>query len=228
MKKILSLFAMFFLCISIFAQKDVTKFLGIPVDGSKTQMRQKLIAKGYTPKRNGKDEYFSGEFNGYDVYIRIVTTNNKVSRIMVADAETLNEANIKIRFNNLVDQFKNNKRYLSLSDQSIAEDVNIQFEQFVNKKTFDAIFYQKPETDRLDKNKIQEQVMKELLTKFTEEEIKSNSEQVQTEKSIIQIRMASDLLTKKVVWFRISEFGGEYYISMFYDNEYNRANGEDL
>ena len=67
-------------------------------------------------------------------------------------------------FNNLVDQFKNNKRYLSLSDQSIAEDVNIQFEQFVNKKTFDAIFYQKPETDRLDKNKIQEQVMKELLT----------------------------------------------------------------
>ena len=180
MKKIVSLFAMFFLCISIFAQKDVTKFLGIPVDGSKTQMRQKLIAKGYTPKRNGKDEYFSGEFNGYEVYIRIVTTNNKVSRIMVADAETLNEANIKIRFNNLVDQFKNNKRYLSLSDQSIAEDVNIQFEQ------------------------------------------------VQTEKSIIQIRMASDLLTKKVVWFRISEFGGEYYISMFYDNEYNRANGEDL
>ena len=228
MKKIVSLFAMFFLCISIFAQKDVTKFLGIPVDGSKTQMRQKLIAKGYTLKRNGKDEYFSGEFNGYDVYIRIVTTNNKVSRIMVADAETLNEANIKIRFNNLVDQFKNNKRYLSLSDQSIAEDVNIQFEQLVNKKNFDAIFYQKPETDNLDKNKIQEQVMKELLTKFTEEEIKSNSEQVQTEKSIIQIRMASDLLTKKVVWFRISELGGGYYISMFYDNEYNRANGEDL
>ena len=60
---------------------------------------------------------------------------------------------------------------MSLSDQSIAEDVNIQFEQFVNKKTFDAIFYQKPETDRLDKNKIQEHVMKELLTKFTEEEL---------------------------------------------------------
>lgn len=219
---------MFFLCISIFAQKDVTKFLGIPVDGSKTQMRQKLIAKGYTPKRNGKDEYFSGEFNGYDVHIRIVTTNNKVSRIMVSDAETLDEANIKIRFNNLVNQFKNNKRYLSLSDQSIAEDVNIQYEQLVNKKTFEAIFYQKLETDKLDENKIQEQIMKELLTKFTEEEIKSNSEQVQTEKSIILIRKTSDLLTKKLVWFRILEFGGEYYISMFYDNEYNRANGEDL
>ena len=50
MKKIVSLFAMFFLCISIFAQKDLTKFLGIPVDGSKTQMRQKLFAKGYTLK----------------------------------------------------------------------------------------------------------------------------------------------------------------------------------
>ena len=35
-------------------------------------------------------------------------------------------------------------------------------------------------------------------------------------------------LVKKPVWFTISEFSGKYYITMFYDNEYNRANGEDL
>jgi len=26
----------------------------------------------------------------------------------------------------------------------------------------------------------------------------------------------------------ISDFQGKYYITMYYDNEYNRANGEDL
>ena len=35
-------------------------------------------------------------------------------------------------------------------------------------------------------------------------------------------------LAKKPVWFTISEFRGKYYITMFYDNEYNTANGEDL
>ena len=37
-----------------------------------------------------------------------------------------------------------------------------------------------------------------------------------------------DLIAKKSVWFRINEMDGGYYINMFYDNEYNRANGEDL
>lgn len=33
-----------------FAQKDVTQFLGIPVDGTKTEMVQKLKAKGFKYK----------------------------------------------------------------------------------------------------------------------------------------------------------------------------------
>ena len=37
-----------------------------------------------------------------------------------------------------------------------------------------------------------------------------------------------DMLTKKSVWFMISERAGKYYICMYYDNEYNKANGEDL
>ena len=39
---------------------------------------------------------------------------------------------------------------------------------------------------------------------------------------------ALEKATKKPVWFMISGNYGEYYITMFYDNEYNRANGEDL
>ena len=37
-----------------------------------------------------------------------------------------------------------------------------------------------------------------------------------------------EVVSKKSVWFTISEFQGKYYISMFYDNVYNQANGEDL
>ena len=39
---------------------------------------------------------------------------------------------------------------------------------------------------------------------------------------------ADDDLRNRFVWFTISEFNGEYYITMFYDNEFNRAYGEDL
>ena len=37
-----------------------------------------------------------------------------------------------------------------------------------------------------------------------------------------------ELLRKKVVWFRIEQYYNKYYISMYYDNVYNQANGEDL
>ncbi len=37
------------------------------------------------------------------------------------------------------------------------------------------------------------------------------------------------MLMMKPVWFRICEESlGKYYITMYYDNEYNHANGEDL
>lgn len=44
-------------------------------------------------------------------------------------------------------------------------------------------------------------------------------------------KVTNDIIVQhanKQVWFMISEFQGEYYISMYYDNLYNEANGEDL
>ena len=90
--------------IVIYAQEDVTKFLGIPVDGSKSEMIQKLKAKGYTSSQHNKD-ILVGEFNGTDVNIHIATNNNKVCRIMVCDANNIDERSIQIRFNKLCEQF---------------------------------------------------------------------------------------------------------------------------
>ena len=75
-------------------QKDVTTFLGIPVDGYKPQMIQNLKSKGFITVQ-GVDA-LTGEFNGTDVNVYIGTNNNKVYRIMLCDAGDQDEANIKI------------------------------------------------------------------------------------------------------------------------------------
>ena len=156
-----------------FAQnKDVTKFLGIPVDGTKTEMKQKLIAKGFVPKKVGTNEFLEGEFNGTDVRVYIVTNNNKVYRIMLSDKNTVDEAQIKIRFNNLVSQFENNKRYIPLEKKyTLSDKENILYEMEVNKKNYDALFYQVPNMEKADTLTLQEKVRNELLSKYTEAEL---------------------------------------------------------
>ncbi len=216
------------LSVAMYAQKDVTTFLGIPVDGYKPAMRQKLIAKGYTPKKFGNNEYFEGEFNGTDVHIYIGTNNNKVCRIMVCDAKTQSEADIKIRFNTLIRQFKNNKRYTSFSDYTLSEDEDISYGMSVENKNYDAMFYQNPDYNNIDTLAMQEKVRSELLEKYTPEQLSNPTKEIEQELLSMVVKLGMDLITKKPVWFRICESYGEYYITIFYDNEYNRANGEDL
>ena len=228
MKRIISFAIMAMFSMMMFAQKDVTTFLGIPIDGFKSEMKQKLIAKGFTPQKLGTDEFLEGEFNGTDVHVFIATNNNKVYRIMVCDVNTRNEADIKIRFNRLVAQFENNKRYTSFDNQSISDDVDISYEMSINHKNFDALFYQKPDMEKIDTLAIQERVKNELLTKYTEEQLQNPSEEITQEATTLAMKKAMDLFMKKPVWFRICENYGQYYISMYYDNEYNHANGEDL
>ena len=229
MKRILLFYIMAITAISMSAQNDVTTFLGIPVDGFKSEMKQKLVSKGFVPKKVGANEFLEGEFNGTDVHVYIATNNNKVYRIMLCDANTQNEANIKIRFNKLVSQFENNKRYTSLDKYTLSDEENISYEMTVNKKNYDALFYQVPNMEKVDTLALQKKVRNELLSRFTVEEIKNLSEEIKKkEMEQMAIKNTMDLLSMKPVWFRICESYGEYYISMYYDNEYNHANGEDL
>ena len=74
--------------IAVYAQqeKEVTQFLGIPVDGSKTEMIKKLKEKGF--QKSEIADVLEGEFNGQDVYISVATNNNKVYRICVTDKKS--------------------------------------------------------------------------------------------------------------------------------------------
>ena len=209
---------------SSFAQnKDVTKFLGIPVDGTKTEMKQKLIAKGFVPKKMGDLEWIEGEFNGTDVQAFIVTNNNKVWRIMLADKNRVDEAQIKIRFNILVSQFENNKRYIPLDKYTLSDEEDISYEMTIHNKIYAAYYSQNPDFENIDTK-----VQIAIKEKYSAEELKNPSETIKKDIADITDKITFDEFSMKPVWFRIVSYNGEYYISMYYDNEYNHANGEDL
>ncbi len=156
------------------AQKDITKFMGIPVDGSKTEMIQKLKAKGFV--YDAQYDFLTGEFNGRDVTIHVATNNNKVYRIMVIDANGTSEGDIKRRFNRLCEQFDNNDKYFSVGDFTIGEDVDISYEMLVKNKRFEAAYLQYSKAD-LDTTSVSDWMASKILENYNIEEWQSLSEE---------------------------------------------------
>lgn len=246
------------------AQDRALKFLGIPVDGYKSEMIQKLRDKGYTYSKNGGEDVLTGEFNGTDVNIYIVTNNNKVWRVYIADDDTRDEYQIKLRFNTLCEQFEKNPRYTALSeDQEIPMDEDISYEMNVNDKRYEAAFYQIPDDPNLmndieelstrfnnlnsgqqDSLAFEQQVEAmtglfsalsaydaETFSKYDADyfvQLGSATEEEQIAMAMTLMEDIMSILSNRAVWFTISEYYGGYYISMYYDNGYNRASGEDL
>ena len=211
MKKLSLMIVALLLSAIVFAQpKSVTKFLGIPVDGSKAEMIQKLKYKGYT--YNSKFDCLEGEFNGRDVQISVVTNNNKVYRIMVKDATSSSEGDIKIRFNTLCRQFEANEKYKSLCDYTLSEGENIAFEMAVHNKRYQAEYYQFNDADAVDG-----------MWKYMELNPKASVEDAAT-------AIVDEAIKHYAVWFMINQdrYDHRYRILMYYDNGYNQANGDDL
>ncbi len=206
------------------AQKDVTRFLGIPVDGFKPEMIQKLKAKGFRSTAYDS-EVLEGEFNGQDVLVYVRTNNNKVYRIMVMDRNCIGETAIRIRFNHLCRQFDNNPKYLSIyGDQTISDDEDIAYEMAVNDKRYEAAFYQKA-----DSTTFANAVKDALLSEYTEEQLANPTEEIQSRAEELKNSLKCwSVAVKKSVWFIIAQYLDEYYIAMYYDNISNQASGEDL
>ena len=153
---------------------------------------------------------------------------------MLADKNNRGETDIKIRFNNLCRQFGNNPKYRPMTDkeQTIPDDEHLSYEITVNKKRYEAGFYQ---ISQLDTVAIYNESKQSLLSKYTQEQLDNPTEEISTkiQKAYITNKAMYDfqnILTahNKSVWFMISEFAGKYYICMYYDNKYNQADGEDL
>ncbi|WP_337757523.1 hypothetical protein [Alistipes sp.] len=205
----------------------VTKFLGIPIDGYKPAMIEKLKAKGFIPSIAGKD-VLEGEFNGVDVHVHIATNNNKVWRIMLADQNTCGETDIKIRFNRLCRQFENNPKYIPRTkpnkEQTIPDDEHLSYEMAVNNKGYAAFYSQVP--DSVTK----EQALGYLTGPI--EDMTGPIGELSPEKVVehySNLQKCAMAFENKTVGFMIHEESAEKYrICMFYENRYNDANGEDL
>lgn len=192
MKKLVSLLFVLFACAMSYGQdtREVTRFLGIPVDGTKAEMVSKLKEKGFTSVPG--TDMLEGEFNGKDVYVSVQTNSRKVWRVWVGDKSGCDETQIRINFNNLCRQFEENSKYVNImGDQTISEGEDIGYEVNVHNKRYEAVFYQKSQAGD---------------------------------------DMAGDL-ENRFVWFMIGEdpFSyGKYIITIYYENGYNKAKGEDL
>lgn len=235
MKKILTLIALLMLVGTMQAQRQVTTFLGIPVDGTKAEMTNKLIAKGFTLKSFDGTEFLEGEFNGAKVHLYIITNNNKVWRIMLCDATPTDENNVKIRFNTLIRQFGANAKYETIDAVPVDESVRLSTAIIVERKTFEAAFNQKssPAENSAKTSDAAPQTMSATASQTKAEEVYSLANRDETSNTNVSIggNALSQILQnqyKRIVWFRICRQFRGYYICMYYDNKYNEAHGEDL
>lgn len=225
MKKLLTLMIVVMMSAISFAQNDVTKFLGIPVDGTVAEMKAKLMAKGF--KKLPYSDQLEGTFNGEDVFVSIVENQGKVWRIAVYDQNDRDVTNVRIRFNTLCSQFCKNTKYTALKkeeDYWIPEGEDISFELTVHNKRYEAAFSQQP-TDTLTFKNL---VYNALLLKYTPDQIYNPTHEQEEDMQNIINNSVVDAMEKRSVWFMIYNNYGKYRITMYYDNGYNRANGEDL
>ena len=233
MKKLLSfVIGILIMCSTVFGQSESTlKFLGIPVDGSKSEMIRALKAKGF--EYNSESDFLIGDFNGKESEIGIVENHGKVYRVVVFDANTCDAGQIKIRFNNLIHQFENSdsKYFYIFPNNPIPEDEDIHYEILVNKKQYIAEFIYNPLygndelRDRLINEAIEES--EEVIKDGKNIEFYSDKDNYdQLVSSIAGLKVIQ--MSNSSVWFKIFEYHGEYYIGLYYDNLLNKPKGEDL
>lgn len=136
------------LTLSLSAQDNVMKFMGIPIDGSKSEMIDKLQEKGFAPEQvlidleNAQDEvvrqggeipegrirerdgeyFMNGYFDGKRSKVIISSYNNKVYQIMVVIEDPYNELNGKVQYNLYVEQL--NKKYTNSIDYDFSIDLD--------------------------------------------------------------------------------------------------------
>ena len=241
MKKILTTLLLALMTILAVAQTadDLTlKFLGIPIDGNKSSMVAELKKKGFR-QHPYSEELLVGEFNGRESHIGFAENRGKLYRVAVFDANTMDESQIRIRYNILLRQFENsNGKYLTpllVSNEPIPEDEDISYEMSVNKKDYSATFVYNPAYNNEElRKRINDELIesaKKAFDMFYENTGKEDDEMSEESYQII----ADSLFSKRiqeisngVVWFTIFENYGKYYIGIFYDNNNNKANGEDL
>lgn len=227
MKRILlTVIATITLTATALAGINTPRFLGIPVDGPKTEMIKKLVDKGY--KYNEKEDYLTGFYFGSPVYIFVQTVQDQVSRVIVYDIKEHDEHEIKDRFNMVYDKFDSSTRYATPQQAGarISDREKLAYEMRQHKKFYKAVFNQIKEKPA-DSTNITRASMVPAGAQTIDQEHLENSYNERRRRIHAKAlahtnpRMAGELMAsnnKNQVWFAISEKFGKYALVLFYDN----------
>jgi len=211
MKRILLALMALLMALSSFAQDGETlRFMGIPVDGKKTDMIAALQQKGFEYDKD--NQLLTGEFNGNDCFIIISTNHNKVDRIIVGYNQSCDEATIKIAYNNLLEQFQSNGKYYDLENKYLSPNEDISYGINIQNKQYDAAFLYR--TPKLEK------ALAEMNAVSADDIDWMNQVKSKTSK-VFQVATG-------MVWFKIVDTYGRYSLAIYYENLVNRPHGEDL
>ena len=198
---------------------DVLKFLGIPVDGSKEQMYNRLKEKGFSGY--SWNEYLEGIFNGEQVKAFIGTNHGIVDRIKVVFPYTEERLN-KVKYNTLISRFGRNPKYTELRENKvILEDEDISYEITLHDRVYDAVYYLL--RSDVNANSWKEDFYREYNARYKKP--LSELTQIELEEVLFSLPQRISDAIIGIVWFTLPE---EHRIELYYDNLKNRPRGEDL
>jgi hypothetical protein len=225
MKRLFSVISLFLVVFFSLAKDNTIKFLGHPVDGSKTAMHAHLLKKGF--KYDSDLDCYFGKFNGKYSKIMISTNHGKVDRVLVLFL-TQTKNDIIYEYNGLIEQFDANEKYRSIyENKKIPLTEDIYKEITYNNKKYGASYYYRY---GVDTSKVYEIVKEELMKRIPSKDAYYELSRNEQDDLIMQMFAKTvEKLSTGTVWFTIFKQGyDEYYIGLYYDNLNNRPKGEDL
>lgn len=239
MKKLITILVLALCSFTLVAQNsnEVTlKFLGIPIDGNKSQMIELIKAKGFT--FNSYRNCLQGQFNGKNIDVYVVDNHGIVYRVFVAFPK-IDEYEIRSEFNHLLSQFTRNDKYVPIKEcEAIDQKEDISYEMSVHNKQYGASFsYISPDIFTPEQTaKIHgffdnyatmseeetQQYLESMAASFSPDLANASPDDI-----MLAMNRVASLLSGNV-WFKIFREGVDYQIGLYYDNLKNSPNGEDL
>ena len=211
------------LSVYAFGKEETIRFLGIPVDGPKSEMIRKLQAKGY--EYVSEEDFFMGFYMGDPVYLFLQVVNEKVSRVIVYDIEQRTEEEIKYRFNSIYGRFASNRRYerLGKKNRILSPEDKLAYEMKRHKYVHKAVFKQ-VRVDEADAEIAKTSAPAVGVRPVDMEQIKGDYRERRRRmhaRAIGYVNRHTTESYKSQVWFVISERFGKFGVVMLYDNVLN-------
>lgn len=202
--------------ISTWAQDHVTRFLDIPVDGTKEEMIEKLKAKGFT---EAHDEYqqLLGKFDDNYVVITIYTHNDKVYRVTVFFRIPVSEIDAKADFNYLIKAFMNNDDYLPYT--STEPKFEVSMDENYTKDLYCAVFLQLP--PNISFSAIRAETNALLKSKFSEIQLTNPTiQEWEDMTNLVMQKITAKHMDRIINIFstKSNKIPGYYHTAIIYDN----------